>query len=91
MGYLNHDPNWSDTITIEIDKLLIDFEYINFFTKIYMQWSKDNGSTSYFRTLIIPCLLRFEKLSFSKFKLYIEAQTITQCFECRNFQKTIII
>ena len=28
--YLNHDPNWLKTITTEIDKFLIDREYINF-------------------------------------------------------------
>ena len=38
--YLNHDPNWLKNITIEIDKLLIDREYIDFFMQIYMQWSK---------------------------------------------------
>ena len=29
--YLNHDPNKLKKITIEIDKFLIDPEYINFF------------------------------------------------------------
>ena len=29
--YLNHNPNWIETINIEIDKLLIDREYIDFF------------------------------------------------------------
>ena len=43
---LNHDPNWLQTTHIEIDKLLIDCEYINFFMKIYMQWIKDDGFTS---------------------------------------------
>ena len=37
---LNHDPNWVKKISIEIDKLLINREYIDFFMKIYMQWSK---------------------------------------------------
>ena len=43
---LNPDPNWLKTITIEIDNLLIDREYINFFIQMYMQWSKDDGYTS---------------------------------------------
>ena len=43
--YLNNDPNWLKIITIEIDKFLINLEYINLFMQIYMQWSKDNGST----------------------------------------------
>ena len=37
---LNHDPNWLKT------ELLTNCEYINFFMQIYMQWIKDNGSTS---------------------------------------------
>ena len=50
---LNHDPNWLNAITIEIDKLIIDREYIDFFMQMYMQWSKDDGSTSSFQKLII--------------------------------------
>ena len=57
--YLNHNPNWLNMITIEIDKLLIDPEYINFFMKMYMQWSKDDCSTSSSQKLIIPRLPRF--------------------------------
>ena len=38
--YLNHDPNWLKTITIEIDKFLIDCEYINFFNIMYTKWNK---------------------------------------------------
>ena len=44
----NHDPNWLKKITIEIDKFLIDRENINFIIIMYMQWSKDDGSTSFF-------------------------------------------
>ena len=88
---INHDLNWLKTITIEIDKFLINHEYVDFFMKMYMQWSKDYGSTSSFRTLIIPRLPRFEILDFSQFKLYIETQKMTQCFVCCNFQKTILI
>ena len=78
--YLNHDPNWLKTITIEIDKFLIDREYINFFMKIYMQWRKYNASTSSSQILIIPRLPCFEKLDLSQFQLYIETETTTQCF-----------
>ena len=88
---LTHDPNWLKKITIEIDKFLIDREYINFFIQMYMQCNKDDGYTSSLQTLIIPRLTRFEKLALSKFQLFIEAQTMTQCFGCRNFKKTIII
>ena len=56
---LNHDPNWLKTITIEIYNFLIDCEYINFLVKIYMKWSKYDGSTSSYRTFIIPRLPRF--------------------------------
>ena len=83
---LNHFPNWLNTITIEIDKLLIDSKYIKFFIQMYMQWSKYDSSTSSSRTLIIPRLPQFEKLNFLQFKLYIEAQTTTQCFVCRHLK-----
>ena len=89
--YLNHDPNWLKTITIEIDKLLINSEYINFFVQMYMKWSKDDGSNSSSQTLIIPRLPRFEKLALSQFKLYIETETMTRYFLCCNFEKTILI
>ena len=88
---LNHNINWLTMITIEIDKFLIDHEYINLFMLIYMQWIKDEGSTSSFRILIIPRLPRFEKLDLSQSKLYIETETMTWCFVCRNCQKTILI
>ena len=42
---LDHNPNWLKKITIEIDKFLTNLEYINFFMQIYMQRSKDYGST----------------------------------------------
>ena len=45
MEYINHDPNWLKSIIIEIDKLLIDREYINFFMQTYMQWIKVDGYT----------------------------------------------
>ena len=83
---LNHDPNWLNTITIGIDNFLINSKYITFFVIMYIQWIKDNGSTSSHQTLIIPRLPRFEKLALSQFKLYIEAQKMTQCFVCSNWK-----
>ena len=65
MEYLNHDPNWLKTITIEIDKFLINREYINFSIIMYMQWSKDDGYTSSSQPLIIPRLPCFYKLDLS--------------------------
>ena len=52
--YLNNNTNWLKMVTIEIDKFLINREYINFFIIMYIQWRKDDSSTSYFLTLIIP-------------------------------------
>ena len=91
MEYLNHNPNWLKTIIIEIDKFLIDCKYINFFMKIYIQWRKYGGSNSSSQTLIIPRLPCFEKLNFSQFHLYIEAQTMNQCFVCHNCKTTIVV
>ena len=59
--------------------------------QMYIQWIKDNGYTSSSQTLIIPLLPRFEKLDLSQFQLYIEAQTLTQCFVCHNYKRTILI
>ena len=59
--------------------------------QMYMQWRKDDGSSSSYQTLIIPCLPRFEKLALSKFKLNIEAQTMNQYFVCRNCKNIILI
>ena len=56
---LNHDPHWVRIIAIDIDKLLVDREYIELFMQIYMQWSKDNGYTSSNQKLIIECLPHF--------------------------------
>ena len=67
--YLNNDPNWLKTIIIEIDKFPIDREYIDFFMQMYMQWSKDDGSTSSFLKFIILRLPCFEKLALSQFNL----------------------
>ena len=41
--------------------------------------------------MIITCLRPFEKLVLSKLQLYIEAQTTTQCFVCRNCKNTILV
>ena len=46
--YINNYPKWLKTITIEINNFLIDREYIDFFMQIYMQCSKDDGSTPSF-------------------------------------------
>ena len=59
---LNNDPNWLKKITIEIDKFLIDREYINYSMKMYLQWIKDEGYTSSSQKLIIKRLPRFEKV-----------------------------
>ena len=89
--YLNQNPNWLKKISIEIDKFLINREYIYFFMQMYTQWSKDNGYTSSFRKLIITHLPSFEKLDLSQFKLYIETETMTHCFVCCNPQNNILV
>ena len=91
MEYLNHNHNWLKTITIEIYKFLIDREYITLLMQMYIQWIKDNGSTSSSVILIIPRLPHFDKPPLQKFQLYIQAQIMTQCFLCRNCKKTVFI
>ena len=65
-------------------------EYINFFMKMHMQWSKEDGSNSFSWTLIISRLPCFEKLNLSQLQLYIKAQTMTQFAVCRNYKRTIL-
>ena len=89
MGSLNPNPDWLKRINIDIDKLLIYCEYINFFMQMYMIWRKYDGSTPSSRTLIIPRLSHFEKMDLSQFQLNIESQTMTQFFVCRNFKKLL--
>ena len=50
---INHYPQWVRRITNDINKLLVNREYIDFFMQIYMQWSKDSDYTSYNQKLII--------------------------------------
>ena len=40
---LKHDPLWVWRITNDINKLLVNREYIDFFIKINIQWSTDNS------------------------------------------------
>ena len=87
--YLNQDRQWVRRIALDINKLLVDREYIDFFMQIYMQWIKDNGYISSNQKLIIECLPHFEKLALSQFKLYIEVETMTRCYVCDNCQKSI--
>ena len=62
---LKHDPLWVGRITNDINKLLVNREYIDFFIQIYIQWSSDNS---------IECLPYYEKMALSQFKVYIEAE-----------------
>ena len=57
-------------------------EYIDFFIQIYEQWSSDNS---------IECLPHLEKMALSQFKVYIEAEKITQCIVCHNCNMSIFI
>ena len=47
-----------------------------------MQWSSDKS---------IECMPHFEKMDFSKFKLYIEVEKMTQCYVCDNCKMSIFI
>ena len=65
LDYIKHDPFWVGKITNDINKLLVNCEYIDFFIQIYIQWSSDNST---------ECLPHFEKMTLSKFKVFIEAE-----------------
>ena len=66
---LKHEPSWLGRIKNDINKLLVNHEYIDFFIQLYEQWSSDNS---------IGCLPHYEKMAFSKFKVYIEPEKTTQ-------------
>ena len=91
MESLNNDPNQLKTITIEIYRFLINCEYIDFFMQMYLKYNKDDCSASSYQKMIILCLPSFEKLTLSQLELYIETQTMTQCFVFRNCKNTILI
>ena len=80
--YLKHDHFWVGRIKNDINKLLVNCEYIEFFIQIYEQWSSDNS---------IKCLPHFDKMTLSKFKVYIEAEKMTQCIVCNNCNMSIFI
>ena len=62
---LKHDTSWVGIIKNDINKLLVNREYIDFFNQIYEQWSSDNS---------IKCMPHFDKMALSQFKVYIEAE-----------------
>ena len=62
---IKHDPSWVGRIKNDINKLLVNAEYIDFFSQIYIKWSSDNS---------IKCLPHSEKMVLSQFKVYIEAE-----------------
>ena len=64
IDYLKHDPSWVGIIKNDINKLLVNPEYIDFIIRIYIQCSSDNS---------IKCMPHFEKMALSQFKVYIEA------------------
>ena len=62
---LQPGPSWVGRIKNDINKLLVNREYIDFYIQIYEQWSSDKS---------IKCLPHSEKMALSQFKVYIEAE-----------------
>ena len=62
---LQHNHFWVERIQNDINKLLVNREYIDFFIQIYEQWR------TYNRMKYLP---HFEKMALSQFKVYIEAE-----------------
>ena len=79
---IQHDPSWVGRIKNDINKLLVNREYIDLFIQIYEQQSSDNS---------IKCLPHFEKMILSQLKVYIEAEKTTQCIVCNNCSMSIFI
>ena len=79
---LQHNHSWVGRIKNDINKLLVNREYIDFFIQTYEQWSTYKS---------IKCLPYFEKMALSLFKVYIEAEKTTQCIVCNNCNMIIFI
>ena len=79
---LQHDSFWVRINKNDINKLLVNREYIDFFVQIYIQWSSDNSN---------KCLPHFGKMALSQLKVYIEAGKTTQCIVCNNCNMSIFI
>ena len=79
---IKHDPFWLGRIMNDINKLIFNCEYIDFFIQIYIQCRSDKS---------IECLPHFEKMALSLFKLYIEVEKMTQCYVCDNCNMSIFI
>ena len=79
---LQHDHSWVGRIKNDINKLLVNREYIEFFIQIYKQWSSDNSN---------KCLPHFEEMTLSQFKVYIEPGKTTQYIVCNNCNMSIFI
>ena len=62
---LTYDPSWVGRIKNDINKILVNREYIDFFIRIYEQWRTYNR---------MKCLSQFEKMALSQFKVYIKAE-----------------
>ena len=64
---LDHDPICVQRIMNDINNLLVNREYIDFFIQIYIQWISDNS---------IECLPHCEKMDLSQLKVYIEVEKL---------------
>ena len=62
---LQHDHFWVQRIQNDINKLIVNREYIDFFIRIYEKWRTYNR---------MKCLPHCEKMALSQFKVYIEAE-----------------
>ena len=61
---IQHDHFWVGRIKNDINKLLVNREYIDFFIQIYEKWCTYNS---------IKCLPHWDKMTLSQLKVYIEA------------------
>ena len=79
---LQHDHFGVGRIKSDINKLLVNREYIDLFIRIYEQWSTYNS---------MKCLPHFGKMALSQSKVYIEAGKTTQCIVCNKCNMSIFI
>ena len=88
---LSHNSKWLSSVCEDINRLLMERDYIKFFIDMYMQWVGDDGSLSVSHKLDIQRLPRFESFAFSQFQVYLDSENSKQHFHCRNCKRVYFI
>ena len=89
--YLNHNPQWVRKIRNDVNKLLVDREYIDFFMQICMQWSSHNNYISSNQKNNLWMSATFLETVFVTIQGIYWSWKMTNCYVCDNCQMSIFI